>query len=62
MYEEKIINLIKSKIQLITKEIDTTKAEKIIEEFNKPNIDYNKSPKTKSTFKSKPKLKKISKK
>ena len=62
MYEEKIINLIKSKIQLITKEIDTTEAEKIIEEFNKPNIDYNKSPKTKSTFKSKPKSKKISKK
>ena len=62
MYEEKIINLIKSKIQLIIKEIDTTEAEKIIEEFNKPNIDYNKSPKTKSTFKSKPKSKKISKK
>ncbi len=62
MYEEKIINLIKSKIQLITKEIDTTEAEKIIEEFNKPNIDYNKSLKTKSTFKSKPKSKKISKK
>ena len=39
IYEEKIIELIKSKIKLTTKEIDTKEAEKIISEFNKPNLD-----------------------
>ena len=57
LYEEKIIELIKSKINLTSKEIDTKEAEKIIAEFNKPNVDTDKS-KTKS-FKNKSKLKKL---
>ena len=40
--KKKIIDLIKSKINLNTKEIETSKeAEKIINEFNKPNIERN---------------------
>ena len=62
LYEEKIISLIKSKIKLNTKEIDTKEAEKIISEFNKQNIVNKQSPKTKSFTKDKPKTKKISKK
>ena len=62
LYEEKIINLIKSKIKLIVKEINTSEAEKIINEFNKPNIDNNLQQKTKSPIKEKSKSKKISKK
>ena len=62
LYEEKIINLIKSKIKLNTKEIDTKEAEKIISEFNKLNIDNKQSQKTKSSNKDKLKTKKISKK
>ena len=42
LYEEKIINLIKSKIKLNEKVIDTKEAEKIISDFNKPNIDKTK--------------------
>ena len=61
LYEEKIIELIKSKIKLTLKEINTNEAEKIIAEFNKPNIDIAKS-KTTSPTKNKSKLKKISKK
>ena len=61
LYEEKIIELIKSKIKLTLKEINTKEAEKIIAEFNKPNVDTDKS-KTKSSAKNKSKLKKISKK
>ena len=61
LYEEKIIDLIKSKINLSVKEISISEAEKIISEFNKPNIDPEKS-KTTSTIKSKIKTKKISKK
>ena len=61
LYEEKIIELIKSKINLASKEISTQEAEKIISEFNKPNIDTEKS-KTISPSKNKPKSKKISKK
>ena len=61
LYEEKIIELIKSKINLLSKEIDTKEAEKIIAEFNKPNVDIEKS-KTTSSAKNKSKLKKISKK
>ena len=38
LYEEKILDLVKSKINLKTKEIDTKEAEKIISDFNKPNI------------------------
>ncbi len=61
LYEEKIIELIKSKINLISKEINTKEAEKIIAEFNKPTATTKKSEPTpyKST---KSKLKKISKK
>ena len=61
LYEEKIIELIKSKINLISKEINTKEAEKIITDFNKPNIDNEKS-KTTSPAKNKSKSKKISKK
>ena len=61
LYEEKIIELIKSKINMTSKEINTKEAEKIIAEFNKPNIDTEKS-KTPSPTKSKSKSKKISKK
>ena len=62
IYEEKIIELIKSKITLSTKEINSKEAEKIISEFNKQNLDDVKSSKTKSTDKNNPKSKKISKK
>ena len=62
LYEEKIINFIKSKIKLITKEINTVEAEKIIAEFNKPNVDNKQSQKTKSSSKGKSESKKISKK
>ncbi len=61
LYEEKILELIKSKINLTTKEINTKEAEKIITEFNKPNIENVKS-KTTSSVKTKTKPKKISKK
>ena len=62
LYEDKIIEFIKSKVKLNTEEIDTQKAEKIISEFNKSNIDNKKSLKTKSPNKEKDKSKKISKK
>ena len=58
LYEEKIIELIKSKINLTSKEINTKEAEKIIAEFNKPNIDAEKS-KTTSPAKNKSKSKKL---
>ena len=61
LYEEKIIDLIKSKINLTTKEINTKDAEKIIAEFNKPNL-VNDKYKTESPAKNKSKTKKISKK
>ncbi len=61
LYEEKIIDFIKSKINLSTKEISSKEAEKIITNFNKPNIDIEKS-KTTSPAKNKLKTKKISKK
>ena len=61
LYEEKIMELIKSKINLTSKEITTKEAEKIIDEFNKPNIDTKKS-KISPPTKSKSKSKKISKK
>ena len=62
IYEEKIINLIKSKIKLEIKNINTKEAEKIISEFNKPNVDQGDTKKTKSSDKNKAKPKKISKK
>ena len=58
LYEEKIIELIKSKINLTSKEINTKEAEKIIAEFNKPNIGTEKS-KTTSPAKPKSKPKKL---
>ena len=61
LYEEKILDLIKSKINLISKEINTKEAEKIIAEFNKPDKD-NDISKTTSSPKNKSKTKKISKK
>ena len=62
IYEEKIIELIKSKINLTSKEINTKEAEKIIADFNKPNLSTTNVSETKSAIKNKPKLKKISKK
>ena len=61
LYEEKIIELIKSKINLTSKEINTSEAEKIIAEFNKTDVDSDKTRSTSST-KNKTKSKKISKK
>jgi trigger factor len=62
IYEEKIISLIKSKIKLEVKNIDSKEAEKIISEFNKPNVDKTNIKKSKSPNKDKTKSKKISKK
>ena len=62
IYEEKIIDLIKTKIKIVTKEINTKEAEKIISEFNKPNTTEAKTSKTKPSEQTKHKLKKISKK
>ncbi len=62
LYEEKIIDLIKSKINLTTKKINSKEAEKIITEFNKPNVDTPDKSKTASPAKTKSKSKKISKK
>ncbi len=60
LYEEKIIELIKSKINLTSKEISTKEAEKIIAEFNNLSTDSGKS-KTTPSIKNKSKSKKISK-
>ena len=62
IYEEKIISLIKSKIKLENKNINTKDAEKIISEFNKPNLDQVRTKKTKFSENNKSKSKKISKK
>ncbi len=62
LYEEKIIELIKSKIKLNSKQIKIKEAEKIIADFNHQNIDDNQSSKTKSSSKGLTKSKKISKK
>ena len=62
LYEEKIIELIKSKINLSTKEINSKEAERIISDFNKPNLDNSDKSKTTSPVKTKSKTKKISKK
>ena len=61
LYEEKIIELIKSKINLTSKEINIKEAEKMIAEFNKLNVDTKTSSNT-SAAKNKSKSKKISKK
>ena len=62
IYEEKIITLIKSKIKLEIKNINTKEAEKIISEFNKPNLDQADIKKSNSPKKKQSKSKKISKK
>ena len=62
IYEEKIINLIKSKIKLETKNINTKEAEKIISEFNKQKVVQSDAKKTVSPEKNTTKSKKISKK
>jgi trigger factor len=51
IYEEKIIELIKSKIKLTTKEIESKDAEKFISEFNKPNLNETKTSKNKTISK-----------
>ena len=61
LYEEKIMELIKSKINLKSIQINTKEAEKIIAEFNKSNIKTDKS-KTSSPEKNNSISKKISKK
>ena len=62
LYEEKIIELIKSKINLSLKEINSKEAEKIISEFNKPRGIISDKSKNTSPAKTKSKTKKISKK
>ena len=62
IYEEKIITLIKSKIKLEIKNINTKEAEQIISKFNKPNLDQGNTGKSQSPDKNKVKSKKISKK
>ena len=61
LYEEKIIELIKSKINLTSKEINTKEAEKIIAEFNKPT-DNHKNLKARHPANQLSQIKKISKK
>jgi len=62
IYEEKIIELVKSKINLISKEINTKEAEKIITEFNKTDSKETNTTEAKPADKNKSKSKKISKK
>ena len=62
IYEEKIISLIKSKMKIKVKNIDTKEAEKIITNFNKANTGQSDIKKTQSTNKNKAKTKKSSKK
>ena len=62
LYEEKIIDFIKSKIKLTSKEINSKEAEKIISEFNKTDVKEAAGNKSRSSSKDKQKSKKISKK
>ncbi len=62
LYEEKIIQFLKSKMKPKIIEIDTKQAENIIKDFNKPNMDKLERVKTKFSNKEKLKSKKISKK
>ena len=62
LYEEKIIDLIKSKIKLTSREINSKEAEKIISEFNNLNAKDATANKSLSSSKDKQKSKKISKK
>ena len=61
IYEEKIIDLIKSKSNLSLKKIKTNEAEKIIADFNKPKLNKTETIK-KTPVKTKSKSKKVSKK
>ena len=63
LYEEKIINLIKSKAKISKRNINTQEAENVISKFNK-NSEQKKEveKKTESSSNIKPKSKKISKK
>jgi len=58
LYEEKIIDLIKSKIKLTSKEINSKEAEKVISEFNRTDAKDAVANKSKSSLKNKSKLKK----
>ena len=58
LYEEKNNGINKIKINLTSKEINTKEAEKIITDFNKPNVDADKS-KTSTSVKNKSKTKKL---
>ena len=71
VYEEKIINLIKEKAKPNKKEISKVEAEKILKEANNQDLDEDKKVETKDaskkkpstkTTKSKPEIKKVSKK
>jgi trigger factor len=62
LYEDKIINLLKTKITLVSKDLNTSEAEKKISEFNKPSNVEEKLKKEKPSKKIKDKTKKISKK
>ena len=62
LYEEKIIDLIKSKIKLTSREINSKEAQKIISEFNNLNAKDAAANKSLSSSKDKQKSKKISKK
>ena len=62
IYEEKIINLIKSKIKLEKKNVNIKESEKIISDFNKSNSSKSDAEKTHSDQMSRNKSKKISKK
>jgi len=61
IYEEKIIDLIKSKSNLVSKKIKSNEAEKIIADFNKPKLNKTETIK-KTPVKTKSKSKKVSKK
>ena len=57
IYEEKLLSLIKSKIKLEIKNINTKEAEQIISKFNKANLDRSNTEKTPSPDKNKQKQK-----
>ena len=59
VYEEKIINLIKSKAKAIKKDITKEDAEKILKEEHKHSHDHDHSHKTKDTNKTKSKIKNV---
>ena len=62
LYEEKILNLLKTKIKLTLNEISTSEAEKKISDFNKPKNIKDKQKIDKLTSKPSSKTKKIGKK